>query len=579
MSQQTPATPEAITALRAWNTTPPPPLSPRLLNSINFPTPDAAAKCAAEEKLTRITTQKERKALAEARKAEEEATAKARAQAGATIPTPLSNATHKPPQPLENHHALKPVTNDGEEDRETKTPDPSLDKSFFSPVAHGTKHRRSGYEVLGQLPHSLLEGADKAEGGSTGTCRRQAARPPKQRKAPHKGKICAVRDTEPTNEGHNNRPDTPTPKIRRGGAPYGGRDSPLASHRQQGRQRRKLSGLHEGRDEHMEEDAEWKEVNNLDRIDISCILDDAPTLSEALYPSSHLDALRTVPGHSPLIKTPPYAPTESLLPLTIIIPQPVTLPLASAALQANTSQGSAHPNISPWDTPTTSSIPYRSISELHNEQPQIITQALTAHEPLTTKIEELKFLYPADDFELPRGDDPCFAYDNLDNDQMEDWPLMTGHSFLVRLTGRGCPTAATEQARREEILSLLKRTIGTPPHIRITAPAATQPFSGNRHPPHNFLVYNVDKAYFDHTTGFGGCTSTKEGTLFFSPNFPVSNSLIGSIDGFEDATADQIHALVNRAFDGGNLNIALRRIIESQDLGSQLMTVIRPEIG
>ncbi|KAI0688298.1 hypothetical protein BC835DRAFT_1308836 [Cytidiella melzeri] len=588
MSQQT-SNANANTMQSVWNKTPP--ALPRPINETDFPTPIVAAQLAAEERKARNASQKERKALAGDKEVKEKAKSMVNATAEKTLLTPLSAAPHKPPQLVEEALASGPESEGEGKDNSQGVQTPSCEDSLFSPVLKGAKAGRARlaqgrddppvypggdtitsqnrFEVLGQSDHTLSNEADypppKIADTETGPIPQNRLRAPKPRKAARKGELHPRGTRRPQEEGLISRLNTPSPKSRRGETPYDGRDSPLAGHRARGRQDRRTSELHSELGGGANEDPEWGDVENLDELDISAIIDTAPTHAET----------QPAPGREHHRETPIATATHHRT-----TPETedhttggkrdgeVGAEGAVGASQRRTDDNSERAS----NHATTPSQEPNAEMTVDDEMPQVITQPLPTHEPTTTKIHELEFSFPTEDFELPRGNDPCYAYDNLDNEQMEGWPETMGHSFLVRQAGRGCPTAATEQARKEEILSLLKRTIGLPQDARITAPAAIAPFSGNRHPPHNFLVYNIDQAYFDNTTSFGGCISTKEGTLFFSPNFPVFDSLLGSINGFGGATADQVHALVNRSFDKGNLNAVLKRIIEGQDLGGRLTT-------
>ncbi|KAI0703030.1 hypothetical protein BC835DRAFT_1303272 [Cytidiella melzeri] len=609
MSQQVSNTnTNAAVAQSVWNKTPPP--SPRLINEVEFPTPTAAARIAAEEKKARADALKERKAGTGAKDAWEKKDAAVSHTAEQALPTPLSAAPHRPAMPAEHTLESEPEA-EVESGNSGQSPHASdRGDSLFSPVlrrAKGGKAKhvqgkadlparkdegaiqsQNRFEVLGQTTPALDDGTSgiAPQTSEAEAARQNSLRVPKPRKATKKGKL-RPRGEITTEEGRLiSRPNTPTPKSRRSGTPYDGRDSPLAEHRARGRQERRESGLHNDQVERADEDPEWRDVEDLDGLDISALTDARIAPASADEPAEAREHLLLTgsQGLPPPTPVPDWS-NQFSSPNANVTPHHTSQ--AKAAHTTSRTQTDEMIGAENGEAvPETTNDPPKGIDDrdpsvdreasaamtVDDEMPQIITQPVPTHEPTTAKIHELEFSFPTEDFELPRGNDPCFAYDNLDNEQMEGWPETEGHSFLVRQAGRGCPTAATEQSRKDEILSLLRRTIGLPKNARITAPAATAPFSGNRHPPHNFLVYNIDQAYFDSTTSFGGCISTKEGTLFFSPNFPVFDSLLGSINGFGDATADQIHALVNRALDKGNLNAVLKRIIEGQDLGGKLTT-------
>ncbi|KAI0689240.1 hypothetical protein BC835DRAFT_1418683 [Cytidiella melzeri] len=193
------------------------------------------------------------------------------------------------------------------------------------------------------------------------------------------------------------------------------------------------------------------------------------------------------------------------------------------------------------------------------------TPEMGPHEPVTQKPRELEFASPTQGFELPAGNDPCFAYNTLSEDQAEEWPRTPGATFLVRLAGKGCPTSQTEKARKEETLSILRRTVGAPKDIRIVAPASANPHGGNKAPPHNFLIHNVSEQYYDYIRAYGACISTVEGTLFFSPNHPLFDSYVGSIDGFDDADEQQIYGLVSKAIDKQNVTGLLEYLVIGEE--------------
>ncbi|KAI0687638.1 hypothetical protein BC835DRAFT_1309148 [Cytidiella melzeri] len=587
MAQKSPST-NTLATQSAWNKTPPP--SPRLINETEFPTPGDAARIAAEERTARILALKNRKAALETGQYGEKTVATQDSSAIGAPPTPLSTIQQRATAIAQALPANERELAEESESNGRGLSTLAVDDSLFSPVLRGARARESedALEKTGDAGHTVGRLAPSANrfdvlGLSDHVPVGEAVDAPTQ---PHEKLTHSTQKPEGREVDSQEGPKMPKPrkvakkgKARKRGTPYDGRDSPLAGHKAQGRQARRASELRDELSGQTEEDPEWREVEDLDGLDISAFPDGTVLSIGGETSASGLgtDMAAESPGLPPLTSTrrtllqlnsPAINVHSPRLTTPTTQPTPVALASPIVLVQAGMTTGDSEGQTRVHDA--------REHSVLHEQNaemtiddkgPHIITQPLPPHEPITLKIKELEFSFPADSFEPSRGNDPCYAYDNLDNEQMTDWPETPGYSFLVRLAGRGCPTAANEQARKEEIRSLLRRMIGIPAEARITAPAATAPFSGNRHPPHNFLVYNIDKTYFERTTEFRGCISTKEGTLFFAPNFPVFDTLLGSITGFGDATADQIHALVDRAFDKGHLDITLKKVIEGQDLG------------
>ncbi|KAI0682130.1 hypothetical protein BC835DRAFT_1424815 [Cytidiella melzeri] len=449
MSQQSSTTNAPITQ-NVWNKTPP--HSPSHINEAEFPTPSVAAKLAREEKRARATSQRERKALAEAAMTGGKTKATTSDSAGQALPTPISMMPHKQAQMAEPVSAPEPESGEGSDGKsEGGCPLASdMNDSLFSPVSKSTKARTAGdeqgsaailgggitpsenrFEVLGQLEHTPDNNTGRAQPQtkSSADCQTKAPKAPKPRKVAKKGKALLSETDKRRVESSGVGPFTPAQKARRTGIPYNGRDSPLAGHRARGRQDRRMSGRQNETSGILGEDPEWREVDDLEGLDIS-FLDAAASAMETRTP---LAAIEPTPEAEPRGSPPIPPPTFQSLPLDIAAAAEPR-PTPNSTVHATPEMRAGDTQTAQVHTPKSELEVDRSVSAamtVDDEGPQVITQPVPPHEPITTKIKELEFSFPADDFEPSRGNDPCYAYDNLNNEQMEGWPETEGYSFLV----------------------------------------------------------------------------------------------------------------------------------------------------
>ncbi|KAI0701104.1 hypothetical protein BC835DRAFT_1303886 [Cytidiella melzeri] len=275
------------------------------------------------------------------------------------------------------------------------------------------------------------------------------------------------------------------------------------------------------------------------------------------------------PDPHPYVST-PHAQPPACSPNPSQHPPPQALPQAALTREETANSDFRRTETTARPEPADMTLDELSLSP--NLLPQQPAHFVTGpHEPRVLTLKELKFSTLAENYSMPRGNDPFYPFDNLAREQMREWPNSPGRSVLVRLAGKGYPAAAKEQARKEEIILLLRRTVGIPNRLRITAPSAANPESGNNKPPFNFLLYNFDDEYLNYLRNFGGCISTTEGTLFFSTNGPVIDSLIGTIEGFDDnADEHQLRVVINRAFDECDLNGTIISLAKGHEQLAQL---------
>ncbi|KAI0698599.1 hypothetical protein BC835DRAFT_1304750 [Cytidiella melzeri] len=529
MSSPSPTTP------RTWTKTPPPTTS--TLCDQSFPTPSAAARMDAEERQARMLANKMRKEGEKSNEQGADKTASGRDEAEKSLPTPLSTSTSTSNHSLTTAPVTPPslttesnnvgryastttanandnpfivvpgkqkqgkrlkITKAGKSSAKTQTEVPVEKRTEGEEGERGNTEPlpfpANRFEILGldTLGLDIGEGArDKEGNGNPSPTHAEPTLPSIQgtrKKGKSKSTTAKPRLTSPRTA---STPPTLTPFPKRTIVPYNLADSPHEQTRVRVREKRRVSRQTTPAGGGSEEEELWRATGSFD-VDLE--MEDATSLSnEVTAPSSNEVAVArktTNPSNHSLTKA-----NVSKMPL--------------AALRTDGSKNDVHDS-------------------------RATTPTQLPHAPRTQKTHDLEFSTPTANFESVRGNNPYFAFNNLSNKQAEAWPKVPGFSLLVRQAGKGRPGGSTEQARKEEILSLLRRTVGAPQGIRITAPSPAQDRPGNRIPPYNFLIYNFDEQYYDLLNLCGGCISTTEGTLFLSSNGPTFDSYIGSISGFGD---------------------------------------------
>ncbi|KAI0695380.1 hypothetical protein BC835DRAFT_1306041 [Cytidiella melzeri] len=565
MSSPTPSTPGT------WNKTPPP--STNVLNDTSFPTPETAARMAAEERQARMTAHR-------LRKEKENADKLGKSDAGAPLPTPLSANTSVNP-------ALEPETTPSTENQDateslTTTLSNDNDNPFAIVPSKNKQGRRARNGRTGKAQEKNSEERTSTEKGvKDGGSREEDSPPissvnrfeilglnalgldagggveneeadvaeilsptPNGSRKKRKSKAIAPKE-KPRGTRNKLTPSTPLISSKKAIAPYDVADSPHEETRTRMREERRASQQGVLNREGSEEEELWRAAGGLD---VDQEMEDGTLMLSNEDTQGRPEKSKEVPPRAQ---------------------SPMSNEMNSTA-HHGASRTMTNERSQDW-TPRTADISRTPLAALqpptvkdNHRNHSLPPPNHCPHVPKTQKTHELEFSTPTANFEAVRGNDPYFAFNNLSNKQAEAWPKIAGFSLLVRQAGKGRPMGATEQARKEEILSLLRRTIGTPPGIRLTAPSPAQDRPGNRIPPYNFLLYNIDEQYYELLTSCGGCISTTEGTLFFSTNGPTFDSYIGSISGFGDEEEHNLRGLVNSAFDECGLDDLLSDIVKSQ---------------
>ncbi|KAI0684036.1 hypothetical protein BC835DRAFT_1422659 [Cytidiella melzeri] len=626
-SPTTPSTP------RTWSKTPP--QSPRALCEKTFPTPSDAAKIVAEERRQRTELLKAKRA--ESALQAMAANAARQELLEVAPPTPASLAQPGTPQETTGTNAQENSTSaptDHATHKQTKTKKlrSATGLKKRTPKNRDEIETTNRYEVLGQETEKEGPGPTAAEQEASQEPPNpdlSASQPrlPREKKRPRRSG--ALEGTTVGNLA--SEPSTPTPKSKTIGSPYDSNYSHHTMLREKTRSERRASQQGVARNDEIEDLERWlhsggiealdqitrQEENRLglttegglvdhngDQIMLQGENEDAhPNAPEAFPPFPHQTDpfLANYPAHAP----PPQEARKDVAQVPYVRSPPTPLittqPTSSNAhpprevthhtMTVSPTEGDPRPsqNVRTHQTGprdyhapnlTQPDLPVMTTDvAMHIPSPPLSSTAQPnhyIHKPTTHKIADLKFSAPSANFQIPRGNDPFYHFDNLSKEQTKEWPNSPGRSILVRLAGKGYPAANKEQARKDEILSLLCRTVGLPRGVRITAPSAATPESGLNKPPFNFLMYNLDEDYLNRLRSLGGCISTTEGTLFFATNGPVIDTLIGTIEGFDDeADEDQLRILVNRAFNDSDLNSTIATLAKT----NEQLALLPPEIA
>ncbi|KAI0687160.1 hypothetical protein BC835DRAFT_1309261 [Cytidiella melzeri] len=592
---------------KTWNKTPP--HSPRVLCEKTFPTPGDAAKIAAEERLRRAE-------ILKARKAESALQATAPSAASQEVsevapPTPISLAQTE----ASEKGKMGQMGIDRSETSTTTSPDQTAYKQAKTKKLRNTivlkkKAQKSSdgieaknrYEALSQGNKSNGSRPDPAEqeglqGPPNSDLSASQQRPPKERKKSRRSE---------THEGATNRsqisqPSTPTPNSKNIGSPYDSSNSHHALLREMTRSERRASQQGVARNKEMEDLERWLQSGGIEALDqiarqeeegLGLIVEGDGLHPRPPEPDQTPNPLVLVDHNGDQImlqgeseSVHPNTPEEKQISPTqqdpFITRSPAQVLPHQNVRKDDTQTLFAQPPFAPSTTTQTTLMQTRPVHDLFHDTPTpspmkepppmqnyqgLNHPSHDTHRPTTHKLFDLEFSAPTTNFQLPRGNDPFYPFDNLSKEQTKEWPNSPGESVLVRWAGKGYPAANKEQARKEEILSLLRKTVGIPKGIRITAPSAATPETGNNKPPFNFLLYNLDEEYKSHLQSFGGCISTLEGTLFFATNGPVIDMFLGTIEGFDDeADEDQLRTVVNRAFNESDLNSTITALARTND--------------
>ncbi|KAI0686402.1 hypothetical protein BC835DRAFT_1309541 [Cytidiella melzeri] len=443
-----------------------------------------------------------------------------------TLPTLLSAPPHSPLQKTSKATVSDSEPEHGNKKESQTNTALSQGDSLFSPVRGGATKKRGGSargmtrsQSTPGIPEVASENRFELLGQtvltSNGAVNESTALPPPVQlptatALEHPRRKKQRRESlRPAQQGRSRNVKGPNAKAMKRGILYSGRDSRLAGYRASGCQECRVSKLSEAQELKMEEDAEWRErVATTEAPPKMTSILSPQTEAQMMHPRLDVHTLsQTTPTNSPC-----YHRSGTSTRYSHTNCADGTAPTTKNNILVP-EEDTAIPRVSPA-IPGNNGIHKPAAPMVTDDKgPQTITQSPTPHEPICMKLEGLEFTFPAENSEPPRENNPCYAYNNLYHDQTRDWPRMTGHSFLVQMVGKGILRA------------------------------------------HN----GVQRLHLNH----GGHTA-------LCPYFPVFDSLVGSIDGFDAATADQLHALVKKAFNNGNLNTTLQRIIKGQDLGDKL---------
>ncbi|KAI0684974.1 hypothetical protein BC835DRAFT_1421734 [Cytidiella melzeri] len=559
----------APTTPSAWSRTPLPQPQPNSGYKNSFPTPDKAMRITAGEKSQRNRAMRARKAEAEARKLADIAR-KAEGEHAKGLPTPISMTQNKKAQTIEKPSGQAEAPESEGDGATSNAPVHDLNNMFNTVVIgarctnslSGTRgsssaeqealETRNRYKVLGEQMENNAEEATPHEGETTAPDGSPAAAQTKNSDRKGKWRASAPRDTQTSAEGVGPTPTPSTlPKTR--GAPYNISDSPLAGYRAASRAKRLLSRQQVGAEDanaQLADEELWRATDNPNLI--IAFLENAGEGSTCLSQNPQ-DRMQREGPRNPASQAASPTSTKPDNANQLCAPQP---PLPPVNLNNTTRQtdempasiSTAHTSVArtnePVEIPDTPRPGMPMLVDYDSESSSEHVQ-LPPHEPTIQTLRHLEFASLTQGFESPCGNNPWFAYNTLSAEQ-------------------GCPTSQTEKARREEILSILHRTIGTQKEVRIVAPASTETKGGNKLPPHNFLVHNVSETYYDYVQGFEGCILMTKDTLFTGLNQPVFDTYVASISGFDDADEDQLRALVNKAIDTQNINALLEYVVSGQ---------------
>ncbi|KAI0696895.1 hypothetical protein BC835DRAFT_1413962 [Cytidiella melzeri] len=557
MSSPAPTTPSA------WSRTPSPQPQPNPEYENSFPTPDKATRITAGEKSQRNRAMRARKAEAEARKLADIAR-KAEGEHAKGLPTPISTTQNKKAQTIEKPSGQAEAPESEGDGATSNAPVHDLD-DIFNTVVRGARRTsslsgtrdsssaeqealetRNRYKVLGEGIENDAGGATPREGETTAPDGNPAAAQTKNSDGKGKRRASAPRDTQTLAEGVGPTPTPSTlPKTR--GAPYNISDSPLAGYRAASRAKRLSSRRQVGEEDasaQLTDEELWRATDDPGLI--NAFLESAGEGSTGLSQNPQ-DRTQRVGPRSPASQAASPTSTKPDDANQLYTPQP---PLPPADLNDTTRQtdetpasiSTAHASIARTNKPIEIlDTPRPGTPMLVDDDSESSSEQVQSppHEPTIQTLRHLEFASPTQGFERPCGNDPWFAYNTLSAEQVEEWPTTPGTTFLIRLAGKG--------------------------HTKRNTYRGASIKSGNKLPPHNFLVHNVSETYYDYVQGFGGCISTTEGTLFICPNQPVFDTYVGSISGFDDADEDQLRALVNKAMDKQNINGLLEYVVSGQE--------------
>ncbi|KAI0684899.1 hypothetical protein BC835DRAFT_1310322 [Cytidiella melzeri] len=618
MSSTAPSTP------KTWNKTPP--LSPSLLCAKTFPTPSDAARIASKEKARRLEALKAKRTT---NLTEEEVTSgRSRGEEEVAPPTPISigqTGEHVEQQQVtQRETATEPptekVVNKQAKTKKTRTASTPKRKSAKTKAGLETENR---FDVLGDRngdggrEEHHTDHEDAGEQPNTDLSASQARHAKEKRRGRKSGTQEGLVRGSPAIE-----QAALTPKLKPANTPYNSNKSHHATLREMSRSERRAGLLEVDHDEDMEDLERWLQSGGIEALEqmsrqeeeglglrteveglntklLEAYQQSSPLPSQIANngnhhmflgaageqsithtyvsePPSNLstpitpqppDALAQH-AHQPTTRIPPtWTSTEmedrSVCPGENVAPDPhpyVSTPhaqppacspnpsqrpppqaLPHAALTREETANSDFRGTETTARPEPADMTLDELSLSPNLLPQQPAHFVTGpHEPQVLTLKELKFSTPAENYSMPRGNDPFYPFDNLAREQMREWPNSPGRE---RVSG-SCERTSEEGGN----------------HI------ATAKDSGDTR-----QALNHGPVRGQPRERFGGCISTTEGTLFFLTNGPVIDSLIGTIEGFDDdADEHQLHVVINRAFDECDLNGTIISLAKGHEQLAQL---------